>query len=64
MRNNSKKQKYFLFMWSPVDLAVSWLKIEPWSRFLPAIETNPWFLLLSLQKDFSAFFYYVLVARS
>ena len=38
-------------------ILVSWLKIEPWSRFLPAIEAMPWLLLLSLQKDFSAFFY-------
>jgi len=34
MRNKSKKQKYFLFVRSPVALAVSWLKIEPRSRFL------------------------------
>ena len=39
--------------------AVSWLKIEPQSRFLPAIESKLWLLLLSLQKDFSAFFYIV-----
>ena len=39
--------------------AVSWLKIEPWSRFSPAIEAMPWLLLLSLQKDFSAFFYII-----
>ena len=43
MRNKSKKQKYFLFMRSPVALAVSWLKFESWSQILPVMEANPGF---------------------
>ena len=43
MRNKSKKQKYVLFVRSPVALAVSWLKIEPQSRFLPVMEAIPVF---------------------
>ena len=43
----------FLFVWSPVALAVSWLKIEPWSRFLPVMEAIPGFHYFHYRTYFS-----------
>ena len=57
IRNKRKQKNAFCLRGRQQPLRVSWLKIEPWSRFSPAIEAKLWLLLLSLQKDFSAFFY-------
>ena len=59
-RNKSKKQKNFLVVRSPVALAVSWLKIEPRSRFFPVMETIPGFHYFHYKKNFCFLLLYVL----
>lgn len=54
-------RKIFLFVKSPVTLAVSWLKIESWSRFLPVMEATLASITFTTKNYFCLLLYVICV---